>query len=1026
LSKSRAALAVIALAIVAAGAWWWGGAEAPSGVGGVRPAAAVGSAAPSAGGWAGGGAGTGSGRAGARAAAPGSGARAGVALERATGGIAGTVIGPDGAPLGGARVEALEEVEGGDRTVGATSSGEDGAYAFGGLADGLYVVAAVARGTRRARLEGVEIRDGELRRGVDLLLEPGARVAGRVVAGADGRLVQGAVVMAHTLAELERPALSARPAALREQRAQATARTDADGGFVLEGLGPGVHMLTAKAPGFRTSAAVRLEVAAGEEAWLELRLSEGSWIAGRVVDASGAGIAGARVEALPEQGRGGPWGGGGRGGGMPEGGETTSGEDGAYRIDGISGRRFRVTAWPAEGSLAPASRGGVRPNTDGVDLVLEAGGSISGTVVDAATGAPIGGATVDLGESGYRVTAASSDDGSFVLGGVPAQELTLRGQAEGYAVWEETFQLAAGEARAGVAIELLAGGVVSGQVIAEGDGAPLPGAVVHVFTSSGDVRDRGRRGAMVELMASGADMGAMVGDERMQEAERSLATTDEDGRFRLAGLSAGPAVVYAAHADHPGASADVTIAGPGEEQEVVIALPEGGRIVGRVLEGGEPRADAQVFAFSFLGRARAGTTDERGDYELKGLGGGSYFVSLRSDADGGGGMAGMQAKTANVEPGRETRVDFGTEARVRITGRVTEAGAPVTDTRLQLFGAGATTSFQNARTDDAGRYQLQAEPGRYILRVRDHSVNLEVPEGIPQLERDIEMPLGAAEGVVVDAANGQPLRARVAFYKAAGGEGEQVDTFIEAMGAMAGDDRSDENDGTFRVERLAPGTYTVVARLDGYVDARLDGVVVPASGVLGNLELSLEPGGVLRGQVRDALGAPVPRPTVWAVAAGAGDVPGGQPPQGDEEGRFEVRRFAPGTYVVTVLGGELAPWRREVEFPGGELELAPVLSEGGTLEVAVRTASGAPAPGAAVTLRYPNGDRVVTGFIDFMQEAQPAGADGILRRSRLPAGPLRVEVEWKAPDGSVQRGAGEAAVREGGEGRVVVPLAVGG
>jgi hypothetical protein len=77
---------------------------------------------------------------------------------------------------------------------------------------------------------------------------------------------------------------------------------------------------------------------------------------------------------------------------------------------------------------------------------------------------------------------------------------------------------------------------------------------------------------------------------------------------------------------------------------------------------------------------------------------------------------------------------------------------------------------------------------------------------------------------------------------------------------------------------------------------------------------------------------------------------------------------------------------------------------GGTLDLTV-TVDGAPAPGALVELRYPDGSRVVTGMMDFIQPAQPADPLGRFRKPRLPPGsaPLSGTVTFTPPRGGAAR-----------------------
>ncbi len=382
---------------------------------------------------------------------------------------------------------------------------------------------------------------------------------------------------------------------------------------------------------------------------------------------------------------------------------------------------------------------------------------------------------------------------------------------------------------------------------------------------------------LVETLASGLDVAQFFPPERREELARN-ATTDARGRFRLAGLATGDYRVFAAHLDHPGAAGRVSIERPGE----------------------------LVLAFSFAGRARGAPTDGRGEYSIRGLMPGAYFVSLGADfgapegGDGGGSAArGFAAKTANVEAGRTTRVDFGAEPQAIVAGRVTRGGAPVASAFLQFFPESGAVGFRGATTDAEGRYEVALAPGRYLLRVENFSEPLEVSEGLARIERDVRLPEGAIAGRVLNAATGEPVRARVQIYKAE--RPGAADSLAAVLGALAGDTGTDPEQGAFYARGLAPGTYTVIARADGFAQARVDGVEVPPDGAAEGIELALEPGGVFFGRVLDEAGEPVAGAAIWVVDVDAKDIPSGDPPRTGAGGEFEIRRFAPGRYRVTVL-----------------------------------------------------------------------------------------------------------------------------
>jgi large repetitive protein len=547
---------------------------------------------------------------------------------------------------------------------------------------------------------------------------------------------------------------------------------------------------------------------------------------------------------------------------------------------------------------------------------------------------------------------------------------------------------------------------------------------------------------MVEMLASGAELGQFVGPQQLEQLTQRTATTDANGRFTIANLPTGNHRVYAAHPDHPGAGGGVTLSKPGEHASLDIGLQDGGGIAGRVTDdAGKPKVDESVVAFSFMIKGRMAKTSEKGEYEIKGLAAGSYFVNLgidlqgQAERGGGGGRVGANflsnfvAKTANVEMGRVTRVDFGNEPKTRLAGLVTRAGNPVKEAFLQFFPEGGVQGLSGATTNEEGRYSVELMPGKYLARIDNVSESIEVPAGGGEVEKDFRLPSGALSGRVTNAATGEPLRgARVTIYK--GDRQGQGDTLTSALGAQAGDARV-RDDGTFRVGGLAPGTYTVTAGSDGFALARVDGIEIPPEAEATGLDLACEPGGIIRGIVRLETGEPVTDARIWIVDAQAKDLGAGDPPRTDDEGRFEVRRFGPGRYRVTVLTETHAPWRKYVDFPdpghaSGAVELAVTVVPGGTLEVSVRGEQGYPIPGAAVELRYPDGDRVITGFMDFVQPTQPAGLDGKFRKSRLPPGPLVGIARYSEPGKPTLEGTFDATIIDRGEvqeGVIIHPVA---
>jgi hypothetical protein len=205
-------------------------------------------------------------------------------------------------------------------------------------------------------------------------------------------------------------------------------------------------------------------------------------IRGRTVDASGASVAGARVEA----------------GGQA----TTSGADGSFEILGLPtvAGDFSLTASVGSGGFelkgsvdsVPPLPGGVVAVGDVVMVRSVPDTTVVGQIVDPA-GAPLGGATVKVYNRISIFVTTAGADGRFSVAGVPASE-TLTVSATATVTGEKLRKtivvspVAGGVTDAGTfPLEVLddtpdPGTTVTGRVLNSLTGAPVAGATVNVFT----------------------------------------------------------------------------------------------------------------------------------------------------------------------------------------------------------------------------------------------------------------------------------------------------------------------------------------------------------------------------------------------------------------------------------------------------------------------------------------------------------------------------------------------------------------
>jgi hypothetical protein len=340
--------------------------------------------------------------------------------------ILGTVRGDDGRML--PYVSVVASVPG-NRWAGETAVIADarGAFVLEGLRPDTYALSAVAAGYAspaedEASVVVVKPDGGDVTR--DLVLVSGAVVTG-VVSTAEGTPVPRARVA--ILAK------DTRRYGGRVRDLEAT--TDGKGVYRIVGVPPKVDVYgEATADGAVRTESAPFQAKAGESVTVDLRLRRGSRILGRVVDVGGRGVARARVrfghltaenaakatntyradEFLTER-------------------VFATDDGGAFVCDRVPPGLTLVkveadgfTAWfrrdlqvPDEGDLA------------GITATLEGATTIRGRVLDAGSGAPIGGAWIyaevvdaegqpkDDGRVRTLVSAESAQDGTYVLEKVP-------------------------------------------------------------------------------------------------------------------------------------------------------------------------------------------------------------------------------------------------------------------------------------------------------------------------------------------------------------------------------------------------------------------------------------------------------------------------------------------------------------------------------------------------------------------------------------------------------------------------------
>jgi protocatechuate 3,4-dioxygenase beta subunit len=511
---------------------------------------------------------------------------------------------------------------------GFTITGRGGGYRIIGLATGKYRMffeRCRSRANVLPQQRSVSVRIGHTVSGFDVSLPPGAIATG-VVRDVHGNPVSGICVE------------------FQGKRRFGGGRTGADGTYSVNALQSGSYRISftggcgnsgSYAPQFyrgesNIAAADRIELTAGRtKGGLNARMQPGATITGNVTDAQGNPVNDVCITFTPV-------------GDLEFGffffSNLTIATHGSYAAANLTpglyavnfgcffGTRTLARQWfmakadQGSANLVSARAGAV---TSGISAALQQGGSIAGTVTNR-NGTPLARICVQATAQGSQVlaenfgpgSAATGKNGGYVLRNLPPGTYVLHFTECGRGVYgsrwydkKATEQAAtpvtvtAGGATTGIDETLAPGGSISG-IVRSASGTALPGACV-------------------------------IANDQATESE-GFGQADRTGHYTVAGLSTGSYQVtfYPCRRTKPRLAASarpaqVAVHAPGAVTGINGKLGVAGSITGTVRdEGGKLQAGICVAAVAADASnvTSYGTTGQRGAYQIRGLGAGTYHV----------------------------------------------------------------------------------------------------------------------------------------------------------------------------------------------------------------------------------------------------------------------------------------------------------------------------------------------------------------------------------------------------------------
>jgi ELWxxDGT repeat protein len=547
-------------------------------------------------------------------------------------------------------------------------------------------------------------------------------------------------------------------------------------------------------------------------------------------------------------------------------------------------------------------------------------GALSGTVRDAATGAPVAGATVRVCTTGCDDQLITDSAGRYRFDGVQPGNVTL--QAESPVHLSRQYNggapvaVADGLETTGLDLNLPRGGSISGRVVHARSGVPIPNVQVILA---------GETGAGVRFTGSGTG-----GRYRFDALP--------DGRYYVYTGEVFAAVIGQIYRDRdctagcPAATSGdpVSVTAGSETSGIDFLLHDFGRISGTVRDAstGAPAAGVSV-SFTLTGTTDTApfvNTDDQGRYTSPLLRPGAYYIIASATGYTKVRYPATPCPNVSCDPTAGTAVPLAADAGIsgidlslrpsqgRLTGIVRGSdGNPLPGVRVGLFdtkGLFISSLGGFVETTATGQYVFPAVPaGTYFLQTTGELLGggncstapCDVTGATPVVltegqTKTVDMTSHARylriRGRVLDARTGRPVLNTIASVRA------------QSNGAILTSGTGNVTNGEYDLEILTRGTSVQIsASASGYRDQSHPGTfTASASGV----DIFLDPVGIISGTVTaGATGKPLANWDVHFLSTTGA--------QGntftDMAGHYDWR-FANGTYFVYVApqssyGGQL-------------------------------------------------------------------------------------------------------------------------
>ena len=762
--------------------------------------------------------------------------------------VSGTVTGVGSALVGGAiagaTVEAYSGSTGNYRLTTATTDA-GGNYTLRGLPGGIqtlkfsaeqtpYVDQWLGDRTSFSTADTVTLTLGQKVTGQNALLTRGGSISGSATSLDGGAPLANSTVTVYSASDFG------------EWYPQGTSTTDGDGKYSFDGLPSGRYQLKIRTYGFaqheqwlggssiRTGSDVVTLVGQVAATGKDFAVRPfGSAITGTVEGAAGIAMAGLSVDAL-----------------TPTGTWITSAKTnavGAYALTGLGAGQFKLrfsgnaeylTRWSGgKTTLGGAAVVAVGANAtlSGQNLTLVKGGTISGTVTRAVTGAPLAGVTVLASTKSIYAPSQTITDaaGKYTITGLPNANYTIEYSGAGNV---QTWSGASETEAEATAVAIVGLGSVTGQDIALRPGGTLSGTVRGVIGGM----TTPLRYAAVTLVALDGRFVASVYTDADGTYDLTGATP---GTYKLrfdGGWSYGLTTQWWNNKATMATSDSVVVTAGGLLSGHDATLQTGGSISGTVQGTGSaniPLAGILVSAFATTGGYVGSTeTDEEGKYKISNLAPNSYKVHFGNDGDysynqlanyapqwWGGQSTQTTASSVPVASGVSI---IGKNALLSVGSQIRGQATAVNDSGLAMAFATVTAwtieptprRVASSMTDAAGNYLLRGlGSGKYNIQIEKSTQSGYADEWWSgSASATTATPIDTVEGTTSTGKDFTADLGGTISGRVTNTDGENVDDVLVSVWRLVDGRYVDEGEGAatdglgqYSIRGLSAGTYTL-------------------------------------------------------------------------------------------------------------------------------------------------------------------------------------------------------------------------